>query len=123
MSWVAMNALANEVATRGHHAAQFTFRLMHAGYLRGSEVIQLCVQDFAFPGDLRLRQWENSHIAGVRLRHTKTGPEQFVEISDLYLLHSFPHFVAERRRSVDLEGTLFSYSYATLRSLFNEALC
>ena len=70
----------------------------------------------------RLTHWDLPTLAGLRLVETKAGPNQFVRISDPYMLQILPSYVAARRSEVGIEGQLFPLQYETLRKTFHRAL-
>ena len=85
-------------------------------------MLNLSVRDIALPGDPRLRHWRLPSLAGLRLFDTKTGPNQFVRISDRFVLQLLPSYVRARVPEIGRTGALFPLTYETLRKTIHRAL-
>jgi integrase len=84
-------------------------------YLRSGELVGLRREDFATAGDLRLGG--GTYRAALRLRSTKTGPEQWAEIRD-ETVTSLLQILAD---STPAGGLLFPFSTSSFRYYFKRA--
>lgn len=105
-------ALSATAALSGEWRAGVAIYLAFHGLLRISEFLSLKTQDVAVSGDLRLGLVAK-HVS-LRLRTTKTGPNQFVTLHDPAVLKLLD-FVLDRTPP---GGTLFPYSPHVFRRLF-----
>lgn len=122
ISFSILNGIACECERRGLAVYNIAFRMQFHCYLRASELLQLRVSDVSLPGDVRLSHWGQTSSGGIRLVDTKTGPEQFVTLSDPVLSLLLPTYISSRLTQVGQSGRLFPVSYEQLRRLFHAAL-
>ena len=95
---------------------------MYACYLRASELLHPEIQAVCLAGYAGLHHWGNQASAGVRLTDIKTGPNQFVQFDDAFLLHALPPYLNDRRTAVGPGGRLFYVSYSRLRTTLLSSL-
>lgn len=118
ISWNITVLIACTMSRLGHYRAGVAVLLAFHCYLRASEVVALRREDIALPGDLRLAAVGAARDIGVlRLRHTKTGTEQSVTITDK-TINTLLRTVYE----TTVPGQfIFPFSTQSLRTWFREA--
>jgi len=92
----------------GQDDAAVCLALSWAGYLRASEALALNALDVALPGDPRLGD-VIGEVAGILIRESKTGLQQFVVIRDVAVRHLLLHHITSNR--LGPHANLFKLSY------------
>lgn len=78
LTWNLTCAIAIRLIQRGFWRYAVGTLLAFDCFLRISELCSLVKEDVSFPGDSRVDK--DYQRVGIRLRHTKTGPNKFVEV-------------------------------------------
>lgn len=108
-----VTVLSLSMSLLGRRAESVAILVAFDGYLRISEYLQLRRQDIALASDGRL----GSAYTGmaIRLRHTKTGPDQWVTIESPTVIGIFTAYLDERRFAP--QERVFTFTAHALRSL------
>lgn len=109
-------AIAVDLWEHGCHDAAIMVLLSHECYLRAREAIRLLVGDFGDASHMGLSAERG--VGGIGLRHTKTGPNQFVSIRDPLVLSLLSRHCDGRPSTVPL----FALSYSQYRHQFKDSL-
>jgi integrase len=118
LTWDITVLIACSLARHGRLHAAVAILLGFHCYLRGSEIVELRRQDVSLPGDRRLGSVGMDPNSGhLRLRQTKTGTEQAVQIFDSSVLHLLAVICKSKKPS----DRVFAFSSASLRNWFQAA--
>jgi integrase len=115
LTWDLTVVIATRLLTQGHRLPALGVLLAFDCYLRLGELLGLRKEDVACPRDPRMGSTFTD--TALRFRHTKTGPNQWVTVSD-------PNVATLLRQLVDdtpRHGFLFPVSAATFRRAFKNA--
>jgi integrase len=115
LTWEVAVAMALSMAKSGYFGAGVALLLSFECYLRIGEMTSLRVSDVAFPSDARLGS--ASSISCLRLRSTKTGANQWVEIRDPDVIVLLRHVVDGKRA----DDSVFGLSQREYRAIFHAA--
>ena len=88
-----------------------------AAYLRISEVMALRWDDIALPGDFRLSDVPGT-VAGLNIRESKTGSNQFVLLSDSHVVRLLQQYHTSAESS---HARLFTFDRKRYQLLLNDA--
>jgi integrase len=116
LTWPLAVGIAVRMASTGHFLAGTATVLAFECYLRISEVLSLCAADVALAKDARLGG-EYEGVA-LRLRHTKTGPDQWVTVRDPHVIYLLQTAL---RLSASSLSPVFPYTPSAFRSFFHSA--
>ncbi len=124
LTWECALAIAVQLTKCGFFAEGVAVLLMHRGIMRISEVCGkngLTTVDVTFTGDRRLGSALSRKVAALRLRHTKTKKNLWVEIADPDVIEVLRVYMATRTTGLGLDDKLFPFSVGTLRRRFQAA--
>lgn len=116
LTWDLTVLVAVQLTRMGHLRAGIATLLAFDCFLRVGELVKLHRGDVADSGDMRLGS--EYHGVALRLRHTKTGPNQWVEVESKEVKQLL-RIVMESVPSDD--SFLFPYSAGQYRNLFKQA--
>jgi integrase len=111
LTWPLTVAIACEMSQRGLLLHAVGVLLSFHCLLRVGELTQLTKADIAVQNDDRLGLGKMAMLGALRLRKTKTGPNQWVEIEDVQIM-SLLNIVTEQLQPSD---RVFPFSAASLR--------
>jgi hypothetical protein len=124
LTWECALAIAVQLTKCGHFAEGVAVLLMHRGIMRISEVAGkngLTTADVTFTGDRRLGAALARKVAALRLRHTKTKKNLWVEITDPDVIQVLRVYMNTRTTDLGDDDKLFPFSIGTLRRRFHSA--
>ena len=113
LSWDLCVLVAWELVRRGYPCYALGVLLSFDCLLRINELLALTFEDVSLPGDLRLSGARPAQVL-IRLKHTKTGKNQWVQVRHPFIIEWLSRHLASSRSG----ERLFPYEACFARCLF-----